>query len=177
MSIKFLAVLTALVAPAFSSAITARDDASVGVQDPTSPWTPAWTWYGSGKQCPPDVSKDCPCLTDSECGFQCPQQWPDTSCVWKAVFENKNDWNGWKSGKYTPVTTGYVSKDTFELDCKKLCEAHDKCNSCQAFSLEEQAEQFICALFEEYIDSTTWENDCVADDINSKYYNTSCWSS
>ncbi|KAK0451458.1 hypothetical protein EV421DRAFT_1033458 [Armillaria borealis] len=127
----FLAVLAALAAPALSSIITARDDASVA---PTSLWTPAWTWYGSGKQCPSDVSKDYPCLTDSECGFQCPQQWPDTSCVWKAVFENKNDWNGWKSGKYTPVTTGYVSKDTFELDCKKLCEAHDKCNSCQGKS-------------------------------------------
>ncbi len=61
MSIKFLAVLTALAAPAFSSAITARDNASVA---PTSSWTPAWTWYGSGKQCPPDVSSDCPCLTD-----------------------------------------------------------------------------------------------------------------
>ncbi|KAK0485008.1 hypothetical protein IW261DRAFT_872392 [Armillaria novae-zelandiae] len=126
----FFAVLAALAIPAFASIITSRDDA-VAAQDPTSAWTPAWTWYGSGKQCPPDVSKDCPCLTDSECGFQCPEQWPDTSCVWKAVFKNKNDWNGWKSGKYTPVTTGYVSKDTFELDCKKLCEAHDKCNSCQ----------------------------------------------
>ncbi|KAK0451455.1 hypothetical protein EV421DRAFT_1975715 [Armillaria borealis] len=157
-----------------TSIITARDDASVA---PTSSWTPAWTWYGSGKQCPPDVSSDCPCLTNSECGFQCPQQWPDTSCVWKAVFENKNDWNEWKSGKYTPVTTGYVSKDTFELDCKKLCEAHDKCNSCQAFSLEEQAEQFICALFEEYIDGSTWESDCEADKADSKYYNTSCWNS
>ncbi len=61
MSIKFLTVLTALAAPAFSSIITARDDASVA---PTSSWTPAWTWYGSGKQCPPDVSSDCPCLTD-----------------------------------------------------------------------------------------------------------------
>ncbi len=73
--------------------------------------------------------------------------------MWNAVFENKNDWNGWKSDKYTPVTTGYVSKDTFELgkrvcygswdfrslllnpDCKKLCEAHDKCNSCQGTSI------------------------------------------
>ncbi len=60
----FLAVLAALAVPAFSSIITARDDASVAVQDPTSSWTPAWTWYGSGKQCPSDVSKDCPCLTD-----------------------------------------------------------------------------------------------------------------
>ncbi|PBL03210.1 hypothetical protein ARMGADRAFT_1069774 [Armillaria gallica] len=68
-------------------------------------------------------------------------------------------------------------KNTFELDCKKLCEAHDKCNSCQAFSLEEQAEQFICALFEEYLDSTTREGDCEAEDGASKYYNTSCWNS
>merc|ERR1711998_505307 len=110
----FLAVLAAFAVPAFSSVITARDDAGqVAVQDPTSPWTPVWSWYGSGKECPSDVPKDCPCLTDPECGFQCPQQWPDTDCVWKAVFENKNDWNGWKSGKYTPVTTGYVSKDAF----------------------------------------------------------------
>ncbi|KAK0194142.1 hypothetical protein F5146DRAFT_1119457 [Armillaria mellea] len=155
MSLKFFVVLAALAAPAFSRPPAVED--GVAPQDPTSPW---------------DTRVVVP-----ECGFQCPKQWPDTDCVWKAVFENKNDWNGWKSGKYTPVTTGYVSKDTFELDCKKLCEAHDKCNSCQAYSMEEQAEQFVCALFEEYIDSATWESDCVADDANSKYFNTSCWSS
>ncbi len=72
------------------------------------------------------------------------------------MFENKSDWKDWKSGKYTPITIGYVNKDTFELgkcissdanlrlrltrrynlDCKNLCEAHEKCYSCQgAFKL------------------------------------------
>ncbi|KAK0205124.1 hypothetical protein DFS33DRAFT_1325742, partial [Desarmillaria ectypa] len=172
---SFALVLFTLAVPAFSSVITTSDP-SVAVQNDGS-WTPTWTWYGNGKECPTDVSKDCPCLTDSVCGFECPQQWPDASWVWKAVFENKNDWSGWKSGKYTPVTTGYVSKDTFELDCKNLCEAHQKCNSCQAFSLEEEAEQFVCALFEEIIEGATWEDDCEVDKIDSEYFNTSCWSS
>ncbi|KAK0501446.1 hypothetical protein EDD18DRAFT_1142860 [Armillaria luteobubalina] len=118
-------------------------------------WTPSWTWAGSGKQCP----------SDSECGFKCPQQWPTTG------------WSGWKSGKYTPVTTGYVSKDTFELDCKNLCLAHEKCNSCQAFSIEEAAEEFICALFEELIDTSTWEEDCDDNKDGKKYYEASCWNS
>ncbi|KAK0500077.1 hypothetical protein EDD18DRAFT_1148343 [Armillaria luteobubalina] len=183
MSIKFVAVLAALAAPAFSSIVTTRDDSSdpaVSPQIPTTPAfriSPAWIWLGSGKECPSDVSQDCPCLTDPQCGFQCPEHWPDNDCVWKAVFENKNDWSGWKSDKYTPVTTGYVSKDTFEQDCKTLCEAHEQCNSCQAFSLEEQAEQFICALYEEYIDSKTWESDSDADKADSEYFNASCWSS
>ncbi|KAK0205130.1 hypothetical protein DFS33DRAFT_735409 [Desarmillaria ectypa] len=150
-----------------------RDDGG----DLNAPWKPTWTWPGSGKQCPSDVKKDCPCLTDSECGFKCPQQWPDTKTVWEPVFENKNDWSGWKSGKYTPVTTGYVPKDTFELDCKNLCLANEKCNSCQAFSLEEAAEEFICALFEEIIDMSTWEEDCDDDKNGKKYYDTSCWNS
>ncbi|KAK0476698.1 hypothetical protein IW261DRAFT_325065 [Armillaria novae-zelandiae] len=99
-------------------------------------WKPTWTWPGSGKQCPSDVHKDCPCLKDSECGFKCPQQWPVTNCTWEPVFENKSGWKDWKSGKYTPITVGYVNKDTFELDCKNLCEAHEKCYSCQgAFTL------------------------------------------
>ncbi|KAK0217769.1 hypothetical protein IW262DRAFT_1091406 [Armillaria fumosa] len=98
-------------------------------------WTPSWTWPGNGKQCPSNVKTDCPCLTDSECGFKCPQQWPVTDNTWDVVFENKSDWSGWKSGKYTPVTTGYVSKDTFEIDCKNLCLAHEKCNSCQGMFL------------------------------------------
>ncbi|KAK0489083.1 hypothetical protein IW261DRAFT_1640650 [Armillaria novae-zelandiae] len=140
-------------------------------------WTPSWTWPGSGKQCPSNVKKDCPCLTDSECGFKCPQQWPATNNSWDAVFENKSDWNGWKSGKYTPVTTGYVSKDTFEIDCKNLCLAHEKCNSCQAFSIEEAAEEFICTLFEELIDVSTWEEDCDDNKDGKKYYDASCWNS
>ncbi|KAK0469451.1 uncharacterized protein EV420DRAFT_1633871 [Desarmillaria tabescens] len=112
----------------------------------------------------------------SQCGFKCPQQWPDTESTWEPVFENKSDWSGWKSGKYTPVTTGYVSKDTFELDCKNICLAHEKCSSCQAFSLEEAAEEFICALFEEIIDISTWEDDCDDDKSGEKYYDTSCWN-
>ncbi|KAK0194196.1 hypothetical protein F5146DRAFT_1034663 [Armillaria mellea] len=120
-------------------------------------WKPTWTWPGSGKQCPSDVHKDCPCLKDSECGFKCPQQWPVTNCTWEPVFENKTGWKDWKSGKYTPITVGYVNKDTFEL----------------AFSREKE-EQSVCALYGKTIDIATWKVDFEEDHKDHKDHYTSC---
>ncbi|KAK0500070.1 hypothetical protein EDD18DRAFT_1329245 [Armillaria luteobubalina] len=184
-SVAILVPLTVLIAPVLSGTVkkTSHKSEHKGAKHvkgnhhkgrdnsgDVDAWKPTWTFPGSGKQCPSDVKKDCPCLTDSECRFQCPKKWPDTDCTWDTVFENKSNWSGWKLGKYTLVTTGYVSKDTFELDYKNLCSAHEKCTSCQvllAFSVEEAAEEFICALFEELIDTSTWEEDC-NDDKDSK---------
>ncbi|KAK0460107.1 uncharacterized protein EV420DRAFT_251641 [Desarmillaria tabescens] len=102
----------------------------------------------------------------------------DKECTWEPVFEHKNDWNGWKKGKYTPYNTGYVKKESFEIDCKERCKEHDKCKSCQVYSLEEAAEEFICELFEEIVDILTWEDDCDDDykHDGKKYYDSSCWN-
>ncbi|KAK0488203.1 hypothetical protein EDD18DRAFT_1423754 [Armillaria luteobubalina] len=63
------------------------------------------------------------------------------------------------------------------VDCKDLCLAHDNCNSCQVYTLEEAAEQFICALFEEIVDITTWEDDCEDDWVDDwVYYSSSYWN-
>ncbi len=75
---------------------------------------------------------------------------------------------------------------TIHADCKDLCLAHDKFNSCQGvypkfslfdhsltrgfrpvYTLEGSAEQFIWALFEEIVDSTTWEYDCEDDWVDN----------
>ncbi|PBK76105.1 hypothetical protein ARMSODRAFT_1000341 [Armillaria solidipes] len=199
-SLAALIPLAVLVAPVLSGAISAREperkgehkgghkvkhvkghhhkerDVDIDFGGNGSAWKPTWTWPGSGKQCPSDVHKDCPCLKDSECGFKCPQQWPVTNCTWEPVFENKSDWKDWKSGKYTPITVGYVNKDTFELDCKNLCEAHEKCYSCQVFSREKE-EQSICALYGKTIDVATWKVDFEEDHKDHKdHYSTSCWN-
>ncbi|KAK0212185.1 hypothetical protein DFS33DRAFT_1482136 [Desarmillaria ectypa] len=81
-------------------------------------------------------------------------------CTWEPVFEHKNDFKGWNKGKYTPYDHKDVKKESYEIDCKDLCEKDDKCNSCQAYSKEETEEKFICELFEEIIDILTWEDDC-----------------
>ncbi|KAK0437916.1 uncharacterized protein EV420DRAFT_154870 [Desarmillaria tabescens] len=110
-------------------------------------------------------------------------------CTWEPVFEHKNDFKGWNKGKYTPYDHKDVKKDTYEIDCKDLCEKDDRCNSCQAYSKEENEEKFICELFEEIIDILTWEDDCDEDKDDKhgkkddkdrkdrhKYYDTSCWN-
>ncbi|KAK0469348.1 uncharacterized protein EV420DRAFT_26079 [Desarmillaria tabescens] len=198
-SLAALIPLAVLVAPVLSGVINAREFERKGehhkgehlakvkhvkghhhhgrdVGGNGSAWKPTWTWSGSGKQCPSDVHKDCPCLMDSECGFKCPQQWPVTNCTWEPVFENKSDWKEWKSGKYIPITTGYVNKATSELDCKTLCEAHEKCYSCQVFSPEKK-EQSICALYGESVDIATWKADYEAGHSDhNDHYDTSCWN-
>ncbi|KAK0435553.1 hypothetical protein EV421DRAFT_1908625 [Armillaria borealis] len=111
------------------------------------------------------------------CGFKCPSQWPYNKCQWEPVFVDRYDWKGWKPGKRDPFSCGYVDKVTYEIDCKDLCLAHDNCNSCQVYTLEEAAEQFICALFEEIVDITTWEDDCEDDWVDDwVYYSTSYWN-
>ncbi|KAK0437915.1 uncharacterized protein EV420DRAFT_1753327 [Desarmillaria tabescens] len=117
-------------------------------------------------------------------------------CTWEPVFEHKKDFRGWNKGKYTPYDHKDVKKDSYEIDCKNLCEKDDKCNSCQAYSKEEDEEKFICELFEEIIDILTWEGDCDDDKDGKdgkkdekdgkkddkdrkddhKYYDTSCWN-
>ncbi|KAK0437927.1 uncharacterized protein EV420DRAFT_1753339 [Desarmillaria tabescens] len=124
-------------------------------------------------------------------------------CTWEPVFEHKKDFRGWNKGKYTPYDHKDVKKDSYEIDCKNLCEKDDKCNSCQAYSKEENEEKFICELFEEIIDILTWEDDCDDDKDRKddrkndggskdfgkdgkkddkdrkddhKYYDTSCWN-
>ncbi|KAK0204140.1 hypothetical protein DFS33DRAFT_1337166 [Desarmillaria ectypa] len=89
-------------------------------------------------------------------------------CTWEPVFEHKKDFKGWNKGKYTPYDHKDVKKDSYEIDCKNLCEKDDKCNSCQAYSKEESEDKFICELFEEIIDILTWEDDC-DDDKDGKY--------
>ncbi|KAK0459224.1 uncharacterized protein EV420DRAFT_1763662 [Desarmillaria tabescens] len=125
-------------------------------------------------------------------------------CTWEPVFEHKNDFKGWNKGKYTPYDHKDVKKNSYEIDCKNLCEKDDKCNSCQAYSKDESDDKFICELFEEIIDILTWEEDCDDDKDHKKdgkdhkkdgkdekkdgkkddkgrkdghkYYDTSCWN-
>ncbi|KAK0435119.1 uncharacterized protein EV420DRAFT_1488196 [Desarmillaria tabescens] len=85
------------------------------------------------------------------------------------------DWKGWKPGKRNPFSCGYVDKVTYEIDCKDLCLAHDNCNSCQVYTLGEAAEQFICALFEEIVHVTTWEDDCEDDWVDDWVYYSSSY--
>ncbi|PBK93692.1 hypothetical protein ARMGADRAFT_1012511 [Armillaria gallica] len=47
--------------------------------------------------------------------------------------------------------TRYVDKVTYKIDCAWST----ICNSCQVYTLEEAAEQFICALFEDIADIAT----------------------
>ncbi|KAK0212209.1 hypothetical protein DFS33DRAFT_1279940 [Desarmillaria ectypa] len=104
-------------------------------------------------------------------------------CSWQPVFEHKKDFKGWNQGKYTPYDHKDVKKDTYEIDCKNLCEKDNKCNSCQVYSEEESGEKFICELFEEIINILTWEDDCYDDKHDEKdgkdgkkYYDSSFWN-
>lgn len=87
-SLAALIPLAVLVAPVLSGAVSAREperkgehkgehkvehvkghhhkerDVDIDFGGNGSAWKPTWTWPGSGKQCPSDVHKDCPCLKD-----------------------------------------------------------------------------------------------------------------
>ncbi|KAK0221187.1 hypothetical protein EDD85DRAFT_960355 [Armillaria nabsnona] len=183
-SLVTLVPLAALIVPGLSGTITTRQpvagDTTIqgrNYNGSYAPWKPSWTWPGTDKHCPKDVPEHCPCLDDPVCGFKCPSQWPYNKCQWEPVFVDRYDWKGWKPGKRDPFSCGYVDKVTYEIDCKDLCLAHDNCNSCQVYTLEEAAEQFICALFEEIVDITTWEDDCEDDWVDDwVYYSTSYWN-
>ncbi|KAK0448984.1 uncharacterized protein EV420DRAFT_836921 [Desarmillaria tabescens] len=183
-SLASLAPLAALAVPGLSATINARQpetgNNTIQGRDyygSYAPWKPSWTWPGTDKHCPTDVPEYCPCLDDPVCGFECPSQWPYNKCTWEPVFVDRYDWKGWKPGKRDPFSCGYVDKVTYEIDCKDLCLAHDNCNSCQVYTLEEAAEQFICALFEEIVDITTWEDDCEDDWVDDwVYYSSSYWN-
>ncbi|KAK0200842.1 hypothetical protein DFS33DRAFT_1277206 [Desarmillaria ectypa] len=102
---------------------------------------------------------------------------PLAALVAPALCGTVNARQAGKQGKYTPIDTKKCDKDTFEIDCKKFCVDHDKCNSCQVYSLEEAAEEFICEIFEEIIDILTWEDGCDKDyKDGKKYYDSSCWN-
>ncbi|KAK0485000.1 hypothetical protein IW261DRAFT_1669575 [Armillaria novae-zelandiae] len=169
------------IAPAIAGTINARKEDSIQARD-WAPWTPGWSWPGTSDTCHPSIPENCPCLTKPVCGsdglIKCPEPTCDYSEYnWHPIYENWNGWNGWKK---TPYSTGYVNKDTYEIDCKNLCNANEGCNSCQVYTLEEAAEVFICALFEEILDLSTWEDDC--DDWSDwgtwgyKPSWSSCWS-
>ncbi|KAK0459354.1 uncharacterized protein EV420DRAFT_1539753 [Desarmillaria tabescens] len=97
-------------------------------------------------------------------------------CTWEPVFEHKKDFRGWNKGKYTHYDHNGCQEDTYEIDCKSLCEKDDKCNSCRVYSEEEIEEKIICELFENTIDILTWEDNCDEDKDDKKYYDSSCWN-
>ncbi|KAK0469347.1 uncharacterized protein EV420DRAFT_1472594 [Desarmillaria tabescens] len=85
-------------------------------------------------------------------------------------FGDHKDDRGWKNGKYTPYSTGFIKKDTFEIDCKKHgCKDDYKCHTCQIYSEEEEAEEFI----KYYDDKYDGKHD---DKYGRKYYDSSCWN-
>ncbi|PBK89016.1 hypothetical protein ARMGADRAFT_1015704 [Armillaria gallica] len=179
-SLAILLPLAAAIMPALSGTINVRKaDESVEARDygTYAPWRPSWTWPGPDKHCPYDAPIDCPCLSNPTCGFECPHYWPEPGCTWDTVFDYTDSWKGWKPGKHDPFSCGYVDKENYEIDCKNLCSAHKDCHSCQVYTLEETADQYICALFEEIIEILTWEDYCEDDWVDgNKYYNTSYWN-
>ncbi|KAK0222647.1 hypothetical protein EDD85DRAFT_982602 [Armillaria nabsnona] len=165
-SLATIVPLAALIVPGLSGTITARQPVaeSTTIQGRNyngsyAPWKPSWTWPGTDKHCPKDVPEYCPCLDDlrtARVWIQVPlpmavQQMSMGACVRRQV--------------------------TYEINCKDLCLAHDNCNSCQVYTLEEAAEQFVCALFEEIVDITTWEDDCEDDWVDDwVYYSSLYWN-
>ncbi|KAG7451484.1 uncharacterized protein BT62DRAFT_927200 [Guyanagaster necrorhizus] len=58
-------------------------------------------------------------------------------------------------------------------ECKKLCEAHGTCNSCQSASNFSASSRLSVHCLREYIESAMWEDDYEADDIDYTF----CWNS
>ncbi|KAK0448980.1 uncharacterized protein EV420DRAFT_1483390 [Desarmillaria tabescens] len=86
-------------------------------------------------------------------------------CTWEPVFVDRYDWKGWKPGKRDPFSCGYVDKVTYEIGPllgPRQLQLLPR-SFVLIYTLEEAAEQFICALFEEAADITTWEDDCEDD--------------
>ncbi len=127
-SVATLLPLAALVVPALSASVQARDDSYGNVDH-------------KGKD---GGSKDYNYGNKGKDGGR-------GDCTWTPVFEHKNDFKGWNKGKYTPYEHKEVSKVTFEIgkrissvfvdvidvlssECKSLCEKDDRCNSCQGTS-------------------------------------------
>ncbi|KAK0212190.1 hypothetical protein DFS33DRAFT_1279808 [Desarmillaria ectypa] len=168
-SVGTLLPLVALAVPAFSASVQARDGSYGGVD------------YGKDGN-KDDGKKDYDNKDYDNKDYGNGRK----DCTWQPVFEHKKDFKGWNQEKYTPYDHKDVKKDTYEIDCKDLCEKDDKCNSCQVYSEEEIEEKFICELFEEIIDILTWEDDCYDDKHDEKdgkdgkdgkkYYDTSFWN-
>ncbi|KAG7451485.1 uncharacterized protein BT62DRAFT_1072052 [Guyanagaster necrorhizus] len=87
------------------------------------------------------------------------------SCLWKVVFVNKNDWNGWKSDKYNPVTTGYSVRNYARLTGRVIL--------ARPFHSRKKQRSLPVHCLREYIESAMWEDDYEADDIDYTF----CWNS